>query len=248
MIDSQRTLAPRSRALEALDFRDGMVLEPSTGNLVARSGQRFTWTRGGNTLVSVAATGGTYTAAATVPAWTVATVSGTTQLGLRLGTSDVVAGAADVPWITEAVCGELLFVEQGARTTANATLFAVAGSDPTTGARLYLDTSGTYYGFTAHNGTTTATARLTSGQPTTGDVVRLLFEWQATGLTVRQSINGGAETTATAGAVSLPTTVSTGLRTRIGRRGATANPAALTFLRLLIVPGTLAAANLDEGY
>jgi hypothetical protein len=38
------------------------------------------------------------------------------------------------------------------------------------------------------------------------------------------------------------------VRWRIGRRGLTQNPAALTLSRLLVVPGALSDALLDEAY
>lgn len=240
MRDSSLALAPRSGALLAFDVTEGARWEASTGQLVARSGQRFTWSRGTSTLASVNAATGTYTAPATLPAWEAAD----STLGLRLDVNDVLT--TPVGWAPQALSGRFTFVERGARTTANATLLAIAGDDPTTGARLYVDTSGTYYRLTAHNGTTSVTATLASGQPTAGQLVDLTFTWTAAGLTLRQAINRAPPAIATAGALTLPAAWPATAKVRIGRRGATQNPAALTLLRCLLVPGVLNVAELEE--
>jgi hypothetical protein len=144
MRESSKVLAPRSRSLEALDFRDGLVIEPSTGKWVARSGHRYTWSRGTSTLASVTATGGTYTAPATLPAYELAD----SRLGVRMDVNDILRGDATVGWLPQELSGELWFVERGARIgTAGGTLLAIAGDDPATGVRLYIDTTGTAGGF-----------------------------------------------------------------------------------------------------
>lgn len=248
MREPTKDLTPRSRCLEALDLRDGAVFEPSTGLFVARSGHRFSWSRGTSTLAGVNAVGGTYTAPATLPAYE----SANSQLGVALGVNDILRGNAVVGHLPQDLSGELLFVERGARVgTAGDTLFAIAGDDPTTGVRLFIDTTGTASGFyriTSHNGSTSVTATLASGQPTAGQLVRLRWLWSASGLTLRQSINGGAFTSATSGALALPSAWATGARTRIGRRGLTQNPAPLTLLSYLLAPGTLTDAQFDEAY
>ncbi|MCO4101059.1 MAG: hypothetical protein HEQ38_17030 [Gemmatimonas sp.] len=248
MRESTKDLAPRSRCLEALDFRDGAVFEPTSGLVVARSGHRFSWSRGTSTLAGVNAVGGTYTAPATLPAYE----SANNQLGVNLGGDDVLRGNAAVGWLPQELSGELLFVERGARIgTAGGTLWAIAGDDPATGVRIFIDTTGTgsgFYRITYHNGSTSVTATLASGQPTAGQLVRLRWLWSASGLTLRQSINGGVFTTATSGALALPSAYATGARTRIGRRGATQNPAPLTLLSYLLIPGTLTDAQFDEAY
>jgi hypothetical protein len=247
MRESNRSLAPRSRGLESLDFRDGAVFEPSTGLFVGRSEHRYLWSRGA-TLAGVNAVGGTYTAPATLPAYE----SADNRLGVNLGTSDVFRSNAPVGWLPQDLSGELVFVERGARVGASGdTIFSIAGDDPTTGVRLFLDTTGTASGFyrlTYHNGSTSVTATLTSGQPTAGQLVRLRWLWSAAGLTLRQSINGGAFTSATSGALALPSAFATGARLRIGRRGITQNPAPLTLLSVFVAPGTLTDAQFDEGW
>ena len=246
MRESTKALAPRSRCLEVLDFRDGAVFEPSSGLFVARSGHRYSWSRGTSTLAGVNAVGGTYTAPATLPAYE----SANSQLAVNLGVDDVVRGNAAVGWLPQELSGEILFVERGARIgTAGGTLLAISGDDPTTGVRLFIDTTGTASGFyriTYHNGSTSVSATLAAGQPTAKQLVRLRWLWSAAGLTLRQSINGGAFTSATSGALALPAAFAAGTRVRIGRRGLTQNPAPLTLLSLHLAPGTLTDAQLDE--
>lgn len=243
--DSDIALAVRSRALVALDLQDGAVWEPSTGRLVARSGQRFTFDRGGATLASVSATGGTYTAPASMPAWELAN----SRLGIRLGTSDIVREASAIDWTPALLrSGRLLFVERGARTgTSGGTLLAITPDDPTSGVRWYIDTDTTYYGLTYHDGASPVTARLAAGTPSAGDVVELSWDWATNGaLTLYQSINGGAATTATSSALAKASAWSAGTKTRIGRRGLTQNPAALTLLGLWLLPDAYSDTTLDE--
>lgn len=241
MRETQADLGPQSRALLHLDVRQGAIWEPSTGLLVAHSGQRFTWSRGSATLASVPVPGGSYTAPLTVPAYAEADGG----LGLHLGADDILREATATPWLPTPFFGRFKFIERGARTTSNATLFAITPDDPTSGTRFYLFASLNYYALFAHNGTTSATATLAAGQPAPGDLVTLDFAWAAGGLALHQRIGAGAPTSATSGALALPSAWSAGTRARIGRRGATANPAALTLIQLALVPGAYDADTLD---
>jgi hypothetical protein len=240
MRESQADLGPQSRALLHLDIRQGATWEPSTGLLVAHSGQRFAWSRG-TTLASVPVPGGSYTAPATMPAWAEAD----SALALHLGADDLLREAVATPWRPTPFFGRLRFIERGARTTSNATLFAITPDDPTSGTRFYLFASSNYYALFAHNGTTSATATLSAGQPAPGDVVTVDFAWAAAGLALHQRIGAGAPTSATSGALALPSAWSAGTRARIGRRGATANPASLTLIQCALVPGAYDVDTLD---
>ena len=60
-------------------------------------------------------------------------------------------------------------------TTANAGLVYL-GNDGQTGARLILDSSGTNYRATIHNGTTSQSVSLATATPTTGQMARLLLQ------------------------------------------------------------------------
>lgn len=241
MIESTKDTGPQSRALLNLDLRHGATWEPSTGLLVALSGQRFTWSRG-TTLASVPVPGGSYTAPATLPGWALAD----SGLGLHLDTSDVLREAEPTAWAPTDIAGRFRFVERGSRLVSGATLWAITPDDPTSGVRLYLAaTAGGYYELVAHNGTTGDSATLTAGQPLAGDLVEIRWTWEGGRLQLRQYINHAAPTMASV-ALALPTAWSAGTRIRIGRRGATANPAALTLLSHAIVSGWLDDRVLDE--
>ena len=232
------TVPPVSRALFAVEVADGPWIGDN-GAVVARTGERGTWTRSA-TLAAVAAANGSYTAAESTPALEVRDG----LLGWRLATTDALSWPAGV--LPGAMSGVLEMVELGARTVANATLWSLR-NDAASGAGLWLDTSNAFYRLNYSDGTTTRTATLTSGQPSTGQ--RVLFSWSlaATGaLTLRQSINNAAPTTATAAALALPSAWASGARWRIGRRGSTANPAALWWRRMLVAPGVLSADQLAE--
>jgi hypothetical protein len=199
------------------------------------------------TLASVSdGAGTTYTAPHSMPAWEMRDLDADTvreACGLRMGTSDFLHwGAAPAP---QALSGLLDLVETGARTTANATLFAIT-NDAVSGARLWLDTSGSYYRLNWSDGTTTRTATLTVGQPTSGQRVRLRWTLAADGaLALWQSINGAAETTATAAALALPAAWGAGAVVRLNARGDTENPAQGWYRRAKLVAGIVDVALLE---
>lgn len=233
-----------SRALFAFDMQHAPLWERETGALVARSGHKGVWSRDSATLASLTATGGTWTAPASVPGYEHKTLLGASRMVLTMDTSDRVV--FPLGWGPQMFSGWLRFVETGARTVANSTLVSLAGNDPTTGVRFYLDTSGIYYRLTYHNGTASVTATLTSGAPTAGQVVDLRWQWAANGaLSLWQSINGGAETTATSSALALPAAWASGAALRLNRRGLTANPGKMSFRSLVLAPGALTAAQLQ---
>jgi hypothetical protein len=190
--------------------------------------------------------GATYTAPHSMPAWEMRDLDGDTvreRCGLRMGTADFLRwAAAPAP---QALSGLLEFIETGARTTAGATLFALR-DDAAAGAGLWLDTSGSYYQLNYSDGTTTRTATLTTGQPAVDEQVRLRWTLSSTGvITLWQSINGAAETTATATALTLPSAWATGAKVRLNSRGATDNPAQGWYRRLKLVAGIVTVPVLE---
>lgn len=199
------------------------------------------------TLASVSdGVGATYTAPHSLPAWEMRDLDGDSvreAMGLRMGTSDFVHWAvAPAP---QAMSGLLELVETGARTTANATFFAVT-NDAVSGARLWLDTSGTYYRLNWTDGTTTRTATLAAGQPTTGQRVRLRWTLAADGaLALWQSINGAPETSATAAALTLPSAWASNAKVRLNSRGDTEHPAQGWYRRAKLVAGLLSTEDLE---
>lgn len=233
---------PTPRLLSACLFH----VDFARASLLSASGVAGVFARA-TTLASVSdGAGTTYTAPHSFPAWENRDLDGDTvreACGLRMGTSDF------LHWVTppapQALSFLLEFVETGARTSANSTLFAIC-NDAVSGARLYLDTSGSYYRVTYHNGSTSVTATLSSGQPTSGQRVRLRGEWASNGaLTIWQSINEAAETTATSSALALPTAWGTGAKLRLNSRGDTENPAQGWYRRLKLVAGAPDVAVLD---
>jgi len=233
-----------SRCLFHVDFAEPEWT--ADGLLIARSGHLGSFSRGAS-LASVAdSLGTTYAAANSQPAWEARDLDGDTireAFGLRMGADDRLP--FDDPPPPQALSGLLEFVETGARTTANATLFAIT-NDAVSGARLWLDTSGTYYRINWSDGATTRTATLTVGQPTSGQRVRLRWTLSATGVvTLWQSINGAAETTATAAPLMLPTAWASGARVRLNSRGDTENPAQGWYRRLKLADVALDVATLD---
>jgi hypothetical protein len=220
---------------------------PDSGAILALSGHVGTWSRGA-TLASVAdATGATYTAQASEPAWEQRDWTGDSvrdSFGLRMGTDDRLAWPTSVQ--PQAMAGLLEIIETGARTTSGATLFALRAANAT-GAGLWLDTSGTYYRMNYSDGSTTRTATLTSGQPTSGQRVRFTWQLASTGaLTFRQSINGAAATEATAAALALPSAWPSDAAWRLNSRGASANPGQGWYRRVRVVAGALDEAVIAE--
>lgn len=103
-----------------------------------------------------------------------------------------------------ALSGMVQFIERGTVGTASAGLFYL-GNDGVTGARLFIESTGTYYRFVSHNGTSSKTSTLAVA-PTSGQEVRLRWHRAADGnVQLWQSINGGAESTggASTGGLSL---------------------------------------------
>jgi hypothetical protein len=217
--------------------------ETDVASLCGRAG---TFTRAATLAGVTDGAGATYTAPHSLPAWEMRDLDADSvreAAGLRAGTADFVSWPD--PPAPQAMAGLLELVETGARTTANSTLFALA-NDAVTGARLWLDTSGTFYRLNYNDGSTTRTATLTSGQPTAGQRVRFRWTLSAAGaIQLWQSINGAAETTATATALALPAAWAAGARLRLNSRGATANPAQGWYRRAKLVAGAPAVAVLE---
>ena len=155
----------------------------------ALTGQVGTLTR-----AATAAPTDSYAVARTVvhsqPAWQTNTTHSRT--GLLLGTNANLAWA--LPVLPQAMSGMVEFIENGTISTANAGVWYL-GNDGATGARLYLDSTGTQYRLTHNNGSSSVTATMTGTAPTTGQRVRLRWWLYSDGkVYLRQSINGAAET------------------------------------------------------
>lgn len=235
------TVITETQSRDLLEFDVAAVLwTADAGTLAAATGHVGTWSRG-TSLASVSdATGSTYTALDAAPAYEQRDWDGDgvrEAFGLRMGTSDRLAFPTAVRPMAQA--GLLEIIETGARTTSGATLWALR-NDGATGAGMWLDSSGTYYRMNYSDGTTTRTATLTSGQPTSGDRVQFLWELTAGGaLTFSQSINGGTATTATAAALALPAAWASSASYRLNSQGTSANPGQGWYRRVRLMAGSL---------
>lgn len=155
----------------------------------AQTGQTGTFTR-----AATAAPTDSYSTARTVvhsqPAWQTSTTHSRT--GLLMGTNANLAWS--LPLIPQAMCGMVEFVENGGVAVANGGVFYL-GNDAATGARLYIQSSGSQYRLVHNNGSAAVTATMTGTAPTTGQLVRLRWWLYSTGsVQIWQSINGAAET------------------------------------------------------
>lgn len=139
------------------------------------------------------------------------------------------------------------FIEGGARTVAGAGVFYL-GNDGVTGARLYIDTTGTFYRATHHNGTSSVASTMGSGTPAVGDRVRLRVEYNGTTGVIRiyQSINAAAEVAAAASAGLTPTSAWGASTLRLGSLG-TANLGVNRFRRCKLGYGAAVALTSLEG-
>lgn len=246
-IADSRVLAPLSRALFLADLRDGPAIESSSGALVARTGERASWSRGSASLTGVEAANGTYTATRSVMAFEPRVdAAGATRVGLRQGTSDILT--FPITFGPQDMSGALEFWELGARAVPNATLLAISNAGPT-GWRFYLDSSGTHYRANWSDGSTTRSATLSVGQPSPGQFVTLSWTLLGGVLTLQQAINANSPQSAgPAAALTPPDAWASGTVLRIGRRGDTENPAALTWTRCAIFAGEMTAAEIAEAW
>lgn len=119
-----------------------------------------------------------------------------------------VARAADqaysrYPWQPMAATYYVRFLERGTISNASAKVFHI-GADSATGARLYIESTGTVYRAIYTDGTTTKTATLAAA-PTYGQLVELMLSITSAGvITLSQSIALAPATTATDTALALP--------------------------------------------
>lgn len=216
------------------------------GSLDGITGQTGTLVRAA-TGTAVDVTGTTYTAGHSMPRWEnrdFLTGGARYELGLRLAADDL---TWDANWLPETGTLYVEFSEEGTRTTANAGLVYV-GNDGQTGGRLILDSSGTNYRATIHNGTTSQSVSLATATPTTGQMARLAVQLEDTGGNQRVrlllSVNGGTvTTTAYSSTVTRTATWGTGARVRLNRVGSAGTQGNTWVRQVAWAPGLL---SLDE--
>lgn len=229
------TLVPTSR------FR----WQARRATLETLTGQAATFTRA-STGTAVDITGTTYTAGHSMPRWESRAWSGASryELGLRMTTDDLTWAAN---WLPETATLYVECSEAGTRTTSGAGLVYV-GNDGQTGARLVLDSDGTNYRATIHNGTTSQSVSLATSTPTTGQMARLALQLDDDGTTQRVrlllSIAGGTTTTtAWSSTVTRASAWGTGAKLRVNRVGSAGTQGDTWVRQVAWAPGLL---TLDE--
>jgi len=160
---------------------------------------------------------------------------------LLLGVSDLLYWSVPVK---PAACTLYLEFVQPASFGAASTCFWYLGNAGNTGARLWIDSTGTQYRANHHNGTSAVTSTMTGTAPTSGQRVAVRVVLLSTGsIQIWQSINGAAETTPGAsGTLALNATGWSDTRLYANSTGST-NPAVLSLVRSRLIMGTRTAAQ-----
>ncbi len=159
-------------------------------SLDAQSGQAGTFTRAATkTSTDSFATSGTSNYAQ--PAWSGAS----TLASLDMGATDVLKWVS--PFAVQACAGMIQFYENGSLAGSKA-IFAITNDTPVA-PLLLVYSSGTQYQIQHNNAISTVTSTLSGTAPTSGQLVQLRWSLLSTGVVqIRQSINGAAETLASA--------------------------------------------------
>jgi|GEM_PF-7126122 len=144
------------------------------------------------------------------------------------------------PMTPQAMTLYVEFVERGAVGVASAAV-AYIGNAGNTGARLWIDSTNTYYRVRHHNGTSEVSATLAAA-PSAGNRVALRATLASDGkVQLHQSINGAAESsTSASSALTLPTAWAD-TRLYLGTTGDT-NAGVNAFVRVRVAQGNLSAA------
>ena len=147
----------RYLSLDAITGQTGALVRAATGTAVDRNGT-------------------SYTAAHSMPRWEARDRNGTgvrDTIGLRLAADDLTWAFNALP-----VAGTFYVeaAEVSTRTAGGGLLYL--GNDAQSGARLKIDSTGTYYRSVLHNGTTSDTITLSSAIPTTDQAFRLAVQVQ----------------------------------------------------------------------
>lgn len=163
-------------------------------------------------------------------------------VGLLLGTAD----ALTWPWggRPRALTAYVELVEAGTRTTSGAGLLYL-GNDAATGARFYLDSTGTNYRAVYHDGSSSVTSTLATGTPASGARAELRATLAANGaVQLGLAVGGGAEAVATASSgLALAAAWGTGVRLRANNVGSGGTSGTVVLLTVKLAAG---ARTLDQ--
>lgn len=151
-----------------------------------------------------------------------------------------------LPLLPTAVTLYVEFVERGAVAVASAAV-AYVGNAGNTGARLWIDSTGTYYRVRHHNGTSEVTATLAAA-PSAGNRVALRATLASDGkVQLHQSINGAAESSTSASSALTLAAAWSDTRLYLATTGDT-NAGANAFLRVRLARGTQTAATMQQDW
>lgn len=218
----------RRGELEAVTAQVGTLVRAATGTAVDSAGV-------------------TYTAGHSMPRWESRTwANDRAALGLRLAADDL---TWPVNWLPERASVLLELAEAGTRTTAGAGLLYL-GRDDQTGARLILDSDGTNYRATIHNGTSSASATLATATPTTGQLARLVLQLDDDGTNQRVRLaltpvaTGVTSETAWSSTVTRAAAWGSGALLRLNRVGSAGTQGSTWVRQVAWMPGLLTASDL----
>ena len=197
---------------------------------------------------AVDSAGATYTAVHSMPRWESRTFGDGARVGLRLGADDLAWPVSLSPRTATVV---LELSEAGTRTTAGAGLFYL-GNDAITGARWLIDSTGTNYRATVHNGTTSASVTLASALPTTGQATRLTMQvtddgtnWQVR--LVSDVVRGaGEEDTGWSSTIARAATFGATTQLRLNRLGSAGTQGSTWVAQCALVAGLRDAVDVLE--
>lgn len=244
-----RIPSPTTRRAGAPDIQPRALFrwQARTVATAALTGHTATLTRAA-TGTAVDSAGTTYTAAHSMPRWESRTYGSSARLGLRLAADDL-----EWPVLFTPRTASLLVEcsEAGTRTTSGAGLLYV-GNDAQTGARWLIDSSGTNYRATIHNGTTSVSATLATATPTTGQGARLLMQVEDSGTTWRVrltlSIAGviGETTTAWSSTITRAAAFGTTTKLRLNRVGSSGTQGSTWVAQVAVVAGLRTTTDVLE--
>ena len=226
----RRPLARQSAHLVSWQAR-GLSVDADTGQAGVA-----TFAASANVIASDATT---FAAVAGMPRWQMqdlqAVPTGRESPTLWLGVGDTLAWTV-APRLT-GVTLSLQFVQPSVFPTVGTGLLYL-GTDAVSGTRLYLDSTGSQYRVTHHNGTSPVTSTMTGTAPTSGQLVTLRATLASTGaVQVHQTIGEDDETSATASGTLAVVALSAASRLRLNGIG-TANTTAYAARRAWLSPGT----------
>jgi hypothetical protein len=218
----------RSAELEAVTAQVGTLVRAATGTAVDSAGV-------------------TYTAGHSMPRWESRTWSGgAPALGLRLATDDL---TWPCNWVPEQSSVLVEMAEAGTRTTAGAGLLYLGRNDQT-GARLILDSDGTNYRATIHNGTSSASVTLATATPTSGNTARLVVQLDDDGtnqrikLAITPLATGLTTETAWSSTVARAAAWGSGASLRLNRVGSAGTQGSTWIRQVAWMAGLLTASDM----